>query len=82
MITADQLDKLCVITYHIVQGDTHGFTTEDWDFLNEVTVHAEDVMASTNYYADDVEDHQPDLDKWDDSPIDGEIYEDEFDDED
>ncbi len=45
MITSDQLDKICVLTYHIMQGDTHIFTQEDWDLLNEVSVHAEDVLS-------------------------------------
>lgn len=65
MITADDLDKLCVLTTFLVEGNTRSFTQEDYDFLDEVAVHAEDVIAS----AHNTEDIEPDLAEWADDPF-------------
>lgn len=48
MITADQLDRVCVVAYHVIQGNDHLLSSEDWDLLDEMGTHAEDVLAQQN----------------------------------
>jgi hypothetical protein len=46
MINPDQLDQLCVITYKLVQGNVNSLTEEELDLIDEIAIHAEDVMYS------------------------------------
>ncbi len=45
MITTDQLDDICLLTYKLAQGRNDDLKAEDWELLEEIAVHIDDLSA-------------------------------------